>query len=245
MGSLVQSSSHHAGSAKMFAVDVNPRQDEEGQVQGTAAQSFAERRVGFGDVEQEVDGGLGSVAAATGKHVGMVVFQEDASRVPPARCCHRGRPSARRHARVRRQTRRCETAWRQQEESRLTASAAPPQLPCVSLWARHRRVVGTDECVVAHWRVAGGKPADGDGGVIESFTGGVAVASRAACREGDGGVIEIFTGGIAVASRGAHSIHPEALEEGDGVGVRVHSNVAGGDGVDVRCEECIYRRCRN
>ena len=48
------------------------------------------------------------------------------------RRCHRGERAARRHARERRRTRRCEAAWRQLEESRSTALAAPPSPPSIT-----------------------------------------------------------------------------------------------------------------
>jgi hypothetical protein len=96
-------------------------------VRGNAAQSIVDQGRGVCVLSAEVQeaGRLGLRSAARQPLVGEVVRFDDVSNANGRRGCHRGRLSARRHARERRRTRRYETAWRLLEDSRSSAAAAP------------------------------------------------------------------------------------------------------------------------
>ena len=96
-------------------------------VRGNVAQSIVDQGRGVCVLSAEVQeaGRLGLRSAARQPSVGEVVRFEDVSNANGRHGCHRGRLSARRHARERRRTRRYETAWRLLEDSRSSAAAAP------------------------------------------------------------------------------------------------------------------------
>ena len=97
------------------------------QVQGESCSSEL-RGQSLEDAGSAADATMGTAgrAADVGTQVAGTALTMGSCR-PGATCrrCHRGRAAAKRHSRIRRSARRCEAAWRQQEESRETASAAP------------------------------------------------------------------------------------------------------------------------
>ena len=118
----------------MVAVDASSR-NEVSEVQGKALHSIVGgqglplSRVGMqGGRRLGLDGTAGQLV------VGRVVVLEDAANDQGRRRCHRGGPSARRHARNRRRSRRCETEWRLLEDGRETAAATSPARPRGMQW---------------------------------------------------------------------------------------------------------------
>ena len=132
-------------------------------VQGNAAQNPSSTWGGRGvcmlSAEVQEAGRLGLRSAARQPLFGEVVRFEDVSNANGRRGCHRGRLSARRHARERRRTRRYETAWRLLEDSRSSAAAAPSG-------PSHYRMSGA--CIgvmqVCSSEASGVKPSGCDGG---------------------------------------------------------------------------------
>ena len=165
--STLRRPSRQAADMTIKAEDALPRPEERSEVLG---QSMVTGRVTHGSATTRERGAadLGSRrSVGAGGAMGVVVRCKDSSLARPRRRCHRARPAARRHARKRRSTMRCEAAKaRLLAGSRSTAPAAQPETRCIdgrSLW--HRSLAALRwrrmQAVWVHWMASGSSPRGG------------------------------------------------------------------------------------